>query len=181
MPNWSTNMMTVKGNADKVYQFYQQNAKYEDGKVVKELDFELAVPFPAHWSEQQKHGRVGSDEFGGEQWYNWCIAHWGTKWGAFDVKVEFSDEMTLCYIFKTAWDPPLKWLEKAWLRAIGTDGVAHDLIIELRYTSEGEETETVYTLPDKYAPPLVINGRLDPLYGAAAFPANDITDQWQVD
>jgi len=53
-----------------------------------------------------------------KDWYNsggydWCIAHWGTKWGIYDVELlegDFEDGR-LEYTFQSAWSPPVPVIE----------------------------------------------------------------------
>lgn len=42
-------------------------------------------------------------EFGADNWYNWHIANWGTKWNAYD---QISDEGSNVITFSTAWSTP---------------------------------------------------------------------------
>lgn len=49
-------------------------------------------------------------EFGYDNWYDWSVANWGTKWDA-DGSVGFSPECTVVR-FDTAWAPPLEWLAR---------------------------------------------------------------------
>lgn len=46
--------------------------------------------------------------------YEWCIEHWGTKWGMYDARLEDSglpddpdEHGQLNYAFQTAWSPPI--------------------------------------------------------------------------
>lgn len=43
--------------------------------------------------------------------YDWQKEHWGVKWGAADAKLEASRD-GLTYVFDTAWEAPVGWLEK---------------------------------------------------------------------
>lgn len=56
------------------------------------------------------------EKYGAPTWYEWNIAHWGTKWDlddGTDLEVTDSDETaSLRYAFSTAWSPPLPWLTK---------------------------------------------------------------------
>ena len=45
-------------------------------------------------SEKLKH------KYGYDNWYYWCSANWGTKWGCYDLKID--DEVLR---FTTAWSP----------------------------------------------------------------------------
>lgn len=46
---------------------------------------------------------VESMQFKGDNWYNWNIRNWGTKWDASDVTLD--EGGTLSYQFSTAWSP----------------------------------------------------------------------------
>lgn len=63
-------------------------------------------------------------------WYDWCIAHWGTKWGDCDTELIDQDEENLLFRFETAWSPP----------EAAIDQIARDwpyLIFYLTYEEEG--------------------------------------------
>jgi hypothetical protein len=53
------------------------------------------------------------DKYGFDNWYDWRINKWGTKW---DVDIEFreedSDNECLFISFDSAWSPPCNWLLK---------------------------------------------------------------------
>ncbi|OTG58638.1 hypothetical protein B9T36_09790 [Acinetobacter sp. ANC 4204] len=49
------------------------------------------------------------DTYGAKTWYQWAIPNWGTKWNAYDVKVEEAQ-----VTFDTAWNSPLVVLD-AWI------------------------------------------------------------------
>ncbi len=45
-------------------------------------------------------------KYGFDNWYDWRIANWDTKWNSYDVDVEL-DEMDRLYVsFLTAWSLP---------------------------------------------------------------------------
>ena len=50
-------------------------------------------------------------KFGADNWYNWQIANWGTKWDI-DTDNLQEEETSLFYVFETAYSPPVAWLEK---------------------------------------------------------------------
>lgn len=69
-------------------------------------------PYPIDWSaedfEQLLRCMRGLKEYGHTSWYEWSIANWGTKWNAYQIE-RISDTVIR---FQTAWNAPLKWLEK---------------------------------------------------------------------
>ena len=38
--------------------------------------------------------------------YEWCVEHWGTKWGICDAEIVEDNEYDLIYKFQCAWSPP---------------------------------------------------------------------------
>lgn len=44
-----------------------------------------------------------ADLYGTADWYDWCVANWGTKWGAYDVDYDGK----ACIRFDSAWSPPI--------------------------------------------------------------------------
>lgn len=43
--------------------------------------------------------------------YEWCIQHWGTKWGFCDT-ARYIRPRSVVYTFNTAWSPPVPLIEK---------------------------------------------------------------------
>ncbi len=41
-----------------------------------------------------------------DRWYDWRLAHWDTKWDAYDVEILDDDPENLEIGFNTAWSPP---------------------------------------------------------------------------
>jgi len=62
-------------------------------------------PPPSSWSCPQCGGYVKDSYSRGG--YEWCIAHWGTKWGLYDIEVVSDEVGVVDYTFQTAWSPPL--------------------------------------------------------------------------
>lgn len=75
------------------------------------FDFNSLIPEPKELLEAtddpvEKARRV--EEYGHHGWYEWRLAHWGTKWEAYECDMDDADieygELT--YRFQTAWGPP---------------------------------------------------------------------------
>jgi len=47
-------------------------------------------------------------KYGSDNWYDWAVKNWGTKWGAYDISKWEGQELK----FFTAWSPPLPVIEK---------------------------------------------------------------------
>ncbi len=83
----------------------------------KAFDFNVLIPYPEHFAaldkardEAEKQGlkwselpRDGYNQGG----YEWCCANWGTKWGAYEIAVDYDS-----FYFQTAWSTPIPiWIE----------------------------------------------------------------------
>lgn len=53
-------------------------------------------------------------EFGFDNWYEWCVANWGTKWNCntSNTGIDTNEDTVLEFSFDSAWSPPIKWLAK---------------------------------------------------------------------
>lgn len=84
MPNWCSNTTTIQGSLEKL-----------EWLVSVHFDFEVLRPRP-------------QDD---QDWYDWCIRNWGTKWPAQDIETELNlEERTLVVSYRTAWSPPTELL-----------------------------------------------------------------------
>lgn len=45
-------------------------------------------------------------EYGALDWYTWCNANWGSKWGDLDVKPGRHDDKITVLTFRSAWSSP---------------------------------------------------------------------------
>lgn len=108
MPNWCYNRLEVTGDKKEVKKFREQASRsikdeQNGGEVAGELAFDNFVPTPPEMLK-------------GQEWYNWRIENWGTKWDAGEVELEDEweneAEASVLYRFDTAWAPPVKWLDK---------------------------------------------------------------------
>ena len=103
MPNNVYNRLIIKGESNKLEQFYIKNKKEEnidteekEEKEEKEelLCFSNLVPI------------INQDN-----WYEERIQKWSTKWEPYDITInENYDNNILEYEFYTAWSPPHEWL-----------------------------------------------------------------------
>lgn len=137
MPNWCYNSLTIEGNAQDIsavkaqlnQPFQRQHDQWNRETNKMELQ-DVLYPNPvfAFWNiiaptnleayNKQADFSLPMEEqlqFKGENWYDWNVTNWGTKW---DVAVSHNDEYPetelveewsdrLIYRFNTAWSPPL--------------------------------------------------------------------------
>jgi hypothetical protein len=85
MPNWATNTVRIVSTEDVIDQLEEHK-----------LSFNHFVPRPE------------SEE---ENWYNWNLENWGTKWDINDddLMIDRQDEEIINFEFLTAWSPPIKF------------------------------------------------------------------------
>ena len=97
MPNWCNNTATFHNDSveevDKLYNYLQ--AKLEDSKAEGGL-FSYFMPIPT----EEK-----------DNWYDWCVSNWGTKWEASLYGVSRENDNSIIISFDTAWAPPTSFYE----------------------------------------------------------------------
>ena len=140
MPNWCSNTLMVQGSGKPMDKFIKQCDMQEDengyGGQVTEL-LSKFYPMPIELSDQVSGActidgkkvrvwrvvdgeNVAIDEktiadwkkrFGTDNWWDWCVNNWGTKW---DVTAEedWRDDEVIHLRFESAWSPPVAWLEQ---------------------------------------------------------------------
>lgn len=75
-------------------------------------------------------------ETGHKGWYDWSVANWGTKWGAYSSVTDPEGEADSCRIkFNTAWAPPLPVLQRL---------AASEPSLAFSYVAVNEHTECYY-------------------------------------
>lgn len=120
MPNWCENVITLSGTGLEEFR-KTLNRVDEDGKMA-EFSFRQIVPRP---KEQD------------ENWYEWNIANWGTKWDVNDTDVEYKADSIVIHV-ETAWSPPFQWAKRASRRIA-------DLNIVIKYREPGMQFCGTYT------------------------------------
>ncbi len=124
MPNWCNNTITIGGPnsmIDKIEKIV--NEEKDAGGL---LNFMSPIP-PAlkdtvsgsesakpDW--QKKNSAKLIKEYGYDNWYDWCLNNWGTKWDICEYynvsHNEINDyESSITFSFDSAWSPPLTSFE----------------------------------------------------------------------
>ena len=96
MPNWVKNNVRFYGNEESI-----NRLKVFVKTQESDFDFNCIVPMP----NNIYRGNLGSEErkiYGANNWYDWSIKNWGTKWDACDATWYSDDNVT----FNTAWNMP---------------------------------------------------------------------------
>ena len=115
MPNHITSIVRIKDERD-LEDYDKQEAgfkKFADKFRTKESDFDFnaVVPMPANIFRGDL-GEKERKEHGANNWYDWAVANWGTKWNSYDVVyIEEAKYIEMLVKFETAWAPPIPVLE----------------------------------------------------------------------
>jgi len=104
MPNWCNNTITITGPKDKITKLYTE-AKAGNGllqamyPMPKELE-DTTSPAP-------KEGKPQPLVDGYDNWYDWRVNNWATKWDVDVENLELSEDGTnISGWFDSAWSPP---------------------------------------------------------------------------
>ena len=110
MPNWCNNSISIQGGSDTIKTLWEEATKEGSGllNAMKPMPKELentTSPTP-EGSEQPKVD-------GYDNWYDWRVANWGTKWDIDTTQgLEFTDNgdgtAQISGWFETAWAPPIE-------------------------------------------------------------------------
>ena len=110
MPNYCNNTLEVNGSYNDLNRFWNKNKFLSENEENNSfLSFNKSHPLPQHKENEQ------------DEWYNWRLKNWGTKWDACECSI--SEDITIeenlpkkCktffYYFDTAWTPPVEWMNK---------------------------------------------------------------------
>ena len=119
MPNWCNNTIEIRHSDPAMLERVKKG--YAEGKLLNEF-----LPIPEELNIVA--GRVGDDndpkqialeaaeksnleKYGHANWYDWCVANWGTKWDVgLDSATDFQPEEIpggLVLYFDSAWAPPV--------------------------------------------------------------------------
>lgn len=143
MPNWVYNGLTIEGNPESVTKLIEQmnqpfarvheNWDMETQKMGKK-QYLYSNPVFAFWNivkptdleaydKQFNHDPSKPIDFSGDNWYDWNVRNWGTKWDVAisnedkypDTNMEQADNgenKVVHYNFNTAWSPAVPAISK---------------------------------------------------------------------
>lgn len=117
MPNWCYNNLDITATNDEQKAMLEKVSKAEaaDGFIgmfmpLPEILKDTTSPAPADLDEDLRNAMIA--QTGYDNWYDWQVAKWGTKWDPEIVSCEFDGE-TLSVSFDSAWAPPTAFYD--WL------------------------------------------------------------------
>ena len=105
MPNWCNNTITLTGPKEKITAIYNK-AKKDDALLqqLKPMPKELEGTTSPAPTEGEPQPLVD----GFDNWYDWRVQNWGTKWDVDMDGLELSDDgTTISGWFDSAWAPPI--------------------------------------------------------------------------
>ena len=148
MPNWTENNVLFVGKKKQLKTLKTMLKSNEN-----DFDFNNIIPMPKNIFRGNL-GREEEEKYGKNNWYDWSIANWGTKWNSVDTTVE-ENGSTLSYNFMTAWDCPreivnaLMRMRKTILKDISInwdcvheDGNEHEVIVDIEVDGGKNYEET---------------------------------------
>ena len=123
MPNWCDNQITITGPnsvIDKIEKIVKEESNNAENGLLqffhpmpKELLETEAGPIAKTKKEKQAR-QIRKLEFGAENWYDWRVNNWGTKWEVCEFYGvdrqhlnDSPDESTISFAFSSAWSPPI--------------------------------------------------------------------------
>ncbi len=116
MPNWCSNGITLR-HADPAMIDRVMNGK--DGLLMEFIPTpqELVDTVAGFMGEDKRAAHEAQmknniEKYGYKDWYDWNIAHWGTKWDVSLDSVNRVDANTVEASFESAWSPPTGAYEK---------------------------------------------------------------------
>jgi hypothetical protein len=125
MPNWCSNTLIVEGDLNELKDF-KSKVLVPSETIKGDLDFTmerlyptppelLEMTSPVMWRGEaddeegkrafEENAKAIKEKYGHEDWYNWRVSNWGTKWDAADSYVDERDGESLCINYTTAWGP----------------------------------------------------------------------------
>ena len=148
MPNWTENNVLFVGKKKQLKTLKTMLKSNEN-----DFDFNNIIPMPKNIFRGNL-GREEEEKYGKNNWYDWSIENWGTKWNSVDTRVE-ENGSTLSYNFMTAWDCPreivnaLMRMRKTLLKDISInwdcvheDGNEHEVIVDIEVDGGKNYEET---------------------------------------
>jgi len=129
MPNYCSNTLTLNDNSNDsildVLKPYLNESGHLSFEKIRPIPNELRGTIsPTPLEADPKQQRMLVEKYGHENWYDWFVENWGTKW---DADVHHSDEKAIG--FTTAWSPSIG--------AIKTLAILTGRDLRLTYVEEG--------------------------------------------
>ena len=107
MPNWCNNTITIQGPTDTLKPLWDEAQKTGLLQAMKPMPKELENTTSPAPQEGEPQPLVD----GFDNWYDWRISNWGTKWDVDSEGLEYTDNgdgtAVISGYFESAWSPPI--------------------------------------------------------------------------
>ena len=106
MPNHCENTLNITGPAEDIRAFAAFAHREKEP-----LEINNFIPMPEELRNTESPNRdIESakrlmEAHGVDNWYDWAVNNWGTKWGAYETQMMEVTDTRMEYIFLTAWGP----------------------------------------------------------------------------
>jgi hypothetical protein len=139
MPQKIKNTISPSSSAKGRKWLEHDTAAIRDNKISEALGVEPEIKLTPCENNTHEKCRLLKEEFGVDNWYDWNISNYGTKWDVEVLSESFyeKEETNFLIEFNTAWSPPENFLLKLQERFPNLD-------IKLSYTLEGSSDCGVY-------------------------------------
>jgi len=108
MPNHVYINMTIEGTDEEVQNFFMTHFTEEsDGNSFFDLNSFKPMPEELEGTRAPSNlpptaSKALIDKYGADNWYDWNIQNWGTKWNTYDNNINDDNSVS----FQTAWSLP---------------------------------------------------------------------------
>ena len=102
MPNWVVNKIEFLGETKDIEKIFNAIKSEENGAI----DFNKIIKMP-DYIYRGNLGKKEREKYGKNNWYDWRVEHWNTKWNAIDTYRENN-----AIYYNTAWSPATPIFEK---------------------------------------------------------------------
>lgn len=108
MPNWCNNTLKIIGEEEELKKFSK--------KIKKKTFLSSFIPLPKEL-ENTKSPTIKKDlnliyKYKYDNWYDWKITNWGTKWDFEINSIDDGIEEERTILFDSAWNPPIEGIKK---------------------------------------------------------------------
>lgn len=117
MPNWCDNSVTIRH--DDVAKLQELKTAVMEKRFLSSV---IPVPealykvisgySPEHMDEMEQLAATNKETYGYGNWYDFCVAEWGTKWDVEPYNEPVLEGNSLKFGFASAWSPPIGVYEK---------------------------------------------------------------------
>jgi hypothetical protein len=114
MPNWCSNRLIITGTEHALESFFSK-ANTDNGP----FSMHAFVPRPDELSDTSSPSKDTAerrqelrDKYGTDNWYDWSIENWGTKWDIDAVVDLNAAEGEAEVTFDSAWGPPVVFVDR---------------------------------------------------------------------